>query len=400
MVGPGPHGPAPGRRGGGRLSAVGRALVLRGGRGLGGEGLGDVLVRAGGEAAGAFLDLDGRLLLPGLVNALDVLDLSVFPPLGAPPFPSLYAWASAVGEGDHPSVRAALRVPLVDRLFLGGLRNLLAGATAVVHHHPFHRSLARADFPVRVLARYQFADSPGRTPHLRRTYRSTDRRIPWLVRAAEGTDETARGEVDRLARANVLRQNTVILHGTGLWEGDAPRIAAARASVVWCPEADRRLYGATAPVRELRAAGVRVGLGADSAATGSRDALSNLAAARREGLFSDAELLDLATRESAEVARLPLGGTEGGRPADLVVVADVPAFLAGDRRAIDLVLVDGRPLYGAPALVAATGAAAGEVEVDGERRLLAEPHAGRLRSLLRAHPAVSAVTWLHGVRLP
>src|SRR5258707_920043 len=111
----------------------------------------------------------GRGLLPGLGTAHDQLDLSVFPPLGSPPFVSFYGWAASVESLAEAAVRAAVAVPLIDRLFLGGLRNLLAGATAVVHHHPPHRSMARDDFPVRVLGRYQFADSPGRTPTLRRT---------------------------------------------------------------------------------------------------------------------------------------------------------------------------------------------------------------------------------------
>jgi amidohydrolase family protein len=381
---------------------VAGSLVLRNARVLGSEGARDVAVAKGrivavDGASGPSVDLEGRLLVPGLVNALDVLDLSVFPPLGEPPFESLYDWAASAEATAQPGVRAALAVPLPDRLFLGGLRNLLAGATAVVHHHPYHRSLAQDDFPVRVLARYQFADSPGRTARLRSTYRSTDRRIPWLVRAAEGTDDRARSELDALAAANVLRQNTVILHGTGLRPEDAPRLAAARASVVWCPEADRRLYRATAPVAALREAGVRVGLGSDSPAAGSRDALSTLAAARRECGFEGEDVLDLATRASAEVARLPRGGVEPGEVADLVVIDDLDRFLDGDRRSIALVVAGGRPLYGEARLLEAVQPRSRDFTVEGERRRLADPHGSRLRALLRAHPNVSAVTWLSGV---
>ena len=378
-------------------------MLLRDARRAGSDRRGDVVVAggrvvaAGGEGPG--IDLAGRWLLPGLVNALDVLDLSVFPPLGTPPFASLYDWGASLEADGGAALRAALAVPLADRLFLGGLRNLLAGATAVVHHHPYHRSLGRKDFPVRVLSRYQFADSPGRTQALRRTYRSSDRRIPWLVRAAEGTDDRARSELDALAAANVLRQNTVILHGTGLRPEDGARIAAARATVVWCPEADRRLYGTTTPVAALRAAGVRVGLGSDSPATGSRDALSNLAAARREGVLDDAGLLTLATAESGAVGRLPVGGLEEGSVADLVVVDDLERFFEGDRRAIALVLVAGRAVYGDPQLMAAAAIGGLELMVDGSPRRLAAPHAPRLRALLKTHPAVSDVTWLRGVRI-
>jgi hypothetical protein len=351
------------------------------------------------KARGPRLDLGGRWLLPGLVNALDQLDLSVFPPLGSPPFASLYDWAASVEAIGERAVRAAVAVPVIDRLFLGGLRNLLAGATAVVHHHPPHRSLERDDFPVRVLGRYQFADSPGRTRALRRTYRSTDRRIPWFVRAAEGTDDRARAELDVLAEANVLRQNTVILHGTGLRTEDAARIASAQASVVWCPEADRRLYGATAPVRELRAAGVRIALGSDSPPSGSRDALSNLAAARREGVFDDAALLDLATRASGEVARLPVGGYEEGCVGDFVVVDDLDRFLSGDRTAIALVVARGRAAYGEAGLLDRAEVAGRDLEVDGAVRRLAEASAHRLHAVLRAHPALDGVTWLDAVRV-
>ena len=148
------------------------------------------------------MDLAGLLLLPGLVNAHDHLDFSVFPLLGQPPYANAYAWAEAVRGGvDDPAAREALAVPLVDRLWLGGLRNLLSGVTAVAHHNPYHRSLGRPDFPVRVLAKYDFALSPGLTPQLRKAYRTTDRRIPWMVHAAEGVDERCRGEVRLLAEA-------------------------------------------------------------------------------------------------------------------------------------------------------------------------------------------------------
>jgi cytosine/adenosine deaminase-related metal-dependent hydrolase len=357
-----------------------------------------IVVAAGVEGERREADLGGRLILPGLVNAHDHLDFSIFPALGRPPYPSVYAWIADAESGPTgPAMAAALAVPLPDRLLLGGLRNVLAGVTAVAHHNPYHRALARPDFPVRVLARYHFAHSPGLTPALRRTYRTTDRRIPWMVHAAEGTDQRCRGELDLLEQANVLRQNTVVVHGIALDEADARRLATARACLVWCPEANRRLYGATARVAALRAAGVRVGLGSDSPAAGVRDPLSNLAAARAEGVLTDAGLIDLATRASAEVARLPLGSADAGAPADLIAIDSMEALLAGDRRAVALVLVRGRPIYGDPALMDALGAEWRPVTVDGSARALEASLAGRAARLVRRHPGLPAVPWLHGV---
>jgi cytosine/adenosine deaminase-related metal-dependent hydrolase len=372
------------------------ALTLRNARLQGGQGSVDVRVEGdrvasvapGGSPATAEreVDLAGRLLLPGLVNAHDHLDFSTFPPLGRPPYASVYDWAADVdaGKGD-PAARAALAVPLVDRLFLGGLRNLLAGATAVAHHGAFHRSLAREGFPVRVLARYGFAHSPGLTRDLRKTYRTTDRRVPWLVHAAEGGDERCRAEVALLAEKNLLRENTVIVHGIATSAEDAARIAAAGASVVWCPESNRHLYGRAAPVAQLRSAGVRIGLGSDSPVSGVRDPLSNLAAARREGVFSDEALLELATRESAAVARLPVGGVAAGAPADLIAVEGLPALLDGRRAAIALVLVAGRALYGAAELAAALLPKPTRLAVEGTARLL-DGALGRRAAALRKRP--------------
>jgi cytosine/adenosine deaminase-related metal-dependent hydrolase len=219
------------------------------------------------------------------------------------------------------------------------------------------------------------------------------------VRAAEGTDERSRAEVDRLVEAGVLRQNTVILHGTALAAADLPRLAAARACVVWCPETDRRLYGATAPVRDLLAAGVRVGLGSDSAAAGSRDLLSSLAAARGERVLADDELLALATTHSGEVARLPVGGFAAGAPADFVVTEDPRRLLAGERAAVLLVVRAGKALCGTSSYMSAAGAAGHGIVLDGSERTLEASLFRRLRAILRSSASAARARWLTGVTL-
>jgi cytosine/adenosine deaminase-related metal-dependent hydrolase len=354
---------------------------------------------AGEPRAEREADLQGRLLLPALVNGHDHLDFSTFPALGRPPYASAYEWAADVdaGRGD-PRVREALEVPLPDRLWLGGLRNLLAGVAAVAHHNPWHRSLGDG-FPVTVLERYQFAHSPGLTPALRRTYRSTDRRIPWMVHAAEGTDARCRGEIALLAEQNLVRQNTVVVHAVGAGEADAALLAEKNACVVWCPESNQRLLGATAPVPALRAAGVRVGLGSDSPVSGVRDALSNLAAAAREEVADAPTLLDLATRGAAAVARLPVGGLAAGDRADLLAVRSLEALVSGDRGAVELVTKAGRALYGHPDLLDGLAAGADALRVDGQPRLLARGLGRRAASIGKAHPRAREASWMAGLEL-
>lgn len=382
----------------------GLRLRLRGGSGFPEDAPADGILlaggrvlRAGGGDAAPTVDLEGRLVLPAFVNSHDVLDAAVLPPLGGGGFGSVYEWARAA-EADAEGL-AALEVPLVDRLFLGGLRNLLAGVASVLHHHPDHRSLGRDDFPVRVQRRYGFAHSPGLSPRLRASYRTSDRRVPWVVRAAEGSDPALRSEIDALAAANVLRQNTVIARGTALEAGDAPRLAAAGACLAWCPEADRRQYGRTPPVRALEAAGVRLGLGTDGAAAGARDLLSTAAVAREEAALDDLALVELLTARSAEVARMPLGGLFEGAPADLVATGSLADLLSGDRRALSLVIVRGRARYGEPALLAEAGVETREVVVDGRARALEAGLAERLRSLRRRYPRLHRAAWLSAVGL-
>jgi cytosine/adenosine deaminase-related metal-dependent hydrolase len=333
------------------------------------------------------LDLDGALVLPALVNAHDHLDASTFPPLGNPPYADVYQWTAEVAESQ--AARAAFDVPLVDRLFLGGMRNLLSGVGAVAHHGVFHRCLSRPDFPVHVLERYQFAHSPGLTPALRKTYRSTDRRIPWFVHLAEGTSERCREEADALTTFNLLRQNCVAVHAIGLRADDIPKLAAAKVSVVWCPESNRRLYAATAPVRALAEGGVRIGLGSDSPATGVRDLLSGLVAARREAVFSDAELMTLVTTGAAEVARLPLSDLQPGSAADFIAVESQERLLQGDRAAILGVWRQGRLLYGRAEWL--SGGV--PILVDGEPRVLARPLGERLLALLARYPRIREASW-------
>jgi cytosine/adenosine deaminase-related metal-dependent hydrolase len=381
-------------------------LVLRRARVPGHDGLCSVALEGGRVAAVSEAaetvpagdreaDLEGRWLLPALVNAHDVLDAATLPPLGRPPYRNLSEWTLDCAK-DAVLAKDAMRLPLHDRLFLGGLRNLLCGAGAVVHHEADHRSLGRDDFPVRVQRRYGFALA-ARLPRLRQTYRTTDRRIPWFVRAAAGIDEEARGDLLRLVEANVLRHNTVIVHGTALGAADVPRLAEAGACVVWCPEADERLFGAQPPIAALRAGGVPLALGSGSAGLGGRDLLSALAAARRTGLLDNADLLELVTAGGASVARLPPGGARAGAEADLLVVRERDQLLAGERTAVSLVIVAGRPLYGERALLRALEPRALNLEVDGAPRAMGAPLLRRLRSGRPRGPSLPR--WLEGVML-
>src|SRR5262249_33171543 len=108
-------------------------------------------------------------------------------------------------------------------------------------------------------------------------------------------------------------------------------------------------------------------------------------------------LVELATAASAEVARLPVGGTQPGEHADLVAVDSMEEWLAGDRRALALVMVGGRPLYGEPALLEGLGVRWRTVRGDGRARGPEARLARRAAGLMRRHPAIGAAGWLRGL---
>jgi len=171
------------------------------------------------------VDLDGYTIFPGLINAHDHLELNHYP---RSKFRDRYDNAHQWGEDmnarlDSEPYKSLRAYPLWDRLFIGGLKNLLCGAMTVAHHNPPHKELWRKDFPVRVLRKYGWAHSLhfSTDAEIVESYRSTPKDTPWFIHLAEGTDDVATGEYQRLKALGCVERNTVIVHGVGLQYEDA-----------------------------------------------------------------------------------------------------------------------------------------------------------------------------------
>ncbi|HEY1913183.1 MAG TPA: amidohydrolase family protein [Vicinamibacterales bacterium] len=320
------------------------------------------------------VDLQGSFVLPGLVNAHDHLELNHFGRLKCRDrYANASEWIADLGPRltADPTIRQGRAHPLIERVFIGGLKNLLAGVTTVAHHNPYYREMRRT-MPVRVIRRYGWAHSflleqkpagargePGGEIGTR--FRSTPIDAPFVVHLAEGVDSTARGELPRLESIGCLAGNTVIVHGIAIDGNGWRRAARAGAGLVWCPSSNDFLFGQTAMVRELLDLDGRercqVALGTDSRVTGERDLLDEMRVARRLLDISASELLCMVTTAAAALLRQPRAGRLAyGVPADLIVVpalaADpASAVLEAERRDLRLVVVGGRPLVGDPDLM-------------------------------------------------
>jgi 5-methylthioadenosine/S-adenosylhomocysteine deaminase len=133
-----------------------------------------------------------------------------------------------------------------------------------------------------------------------------------------------------LERAGLIGPNLIAVHGQFLDEDELALLGAAGATLVTNPTANLKLAtGGIFPYRAARAAGVRVCLGTDGAASNNNlDMLEEMKVAalvqkhreRDATVLPAAEALALATTSASAAFGLGSGTVEVGAPADLMLV--------------------------------------------------------------------------------
>jgi cytosine/adenosine deaminase-related metal-dependent hydrolase len=351
------------------------------------------------------LDLRDHLIFPGLINAHDHLHLNNIPRLPQKhPFPNSYAWISAFQDyfaDQHVAAAVAIAKPL--RYAQGGLKNLLAGATTVAHHDPWHAALDDPAFPVGLLRDFGWSHSLGLSvgswelgenisqpptpnpqplprygPPVVESFAATPAAQPWIIHLAEGTDTVAAAELALLDRLGCLAGNTVLVHGVGLTAANIEQVIVCDAAVIWCPSSNLAMLDRTLDPRRLFDAG-RLALGSDSRLTGARDLLDELRVAAAHSDFAPRELLRLVTSAARGILRLPdVGGLAAGERADLLIVRDTGGdpyqqLIDLERKDICAVVRAGAPQIANPIFAdwfAACDVEAVPVLLDGQPKLL------------------------------
>lgn len=267
------------------------------------------------------LDLHNFMVLPGLINAHDHLELNLFPRLGRGSYTNASEWAKDIYHPDQPPVKQHLAVPKALRLQWGGIKNLISGVTTVAHHNDVHPALLDVSFPVRFVRRCGWAHSLYFSPDWERRFRSTPAHYPFVIHAAEGTDPSASNEVRTLAEAGALDSRTVLVHGVGLQPCDVPLVERSGASIVWCPSSNHFTLKRSLDSAVMDSA-IPIALGTDSAMTVHGDLLDELRVARRT--VDPDKLYRMVTSVAARVFKLPHGFGQvcHGGPADLLIMRD------------------------------------------------------------------------------
>ncbi len=282
-------------------------------------------VRSFGSAAsgGPRLNLDGYLILPGLINCHDHLEFNLFPRLGRGPYSNAAAWAEDIYHPNCSPLKEHLAVPKAVRLVWGGLKNLLSGVTTVAHHNPYEAAVFENGFPVRVVKRLGWAHSLRFSSDLASRYRAASKRWPFLIHAAEGTDASASAEIRKLEQAGVLSFRTVLIHGVGIDCDSLELLLLRRVSLVWCPSSNLFMLSRTLR-REVLHSPIPIGLGTDSAITAHGDLACELKVARNASGLADADIYAMVTTQAARILHLNRGEGEirEGGVADLLALPD------------------------------------------------------------------------------
>ncbi len=181
----------------------------------------------------------------------------------------------------------------------------------------------------------------------------------WYVHLGEGTDQNQFNEFQELKNLGLLREETIIIHGTAFGSAQFQEMAAVGCDLVWSPTSNMLLYGNCTNAAAAAQAGVNVALGCDWSPSGCKNLLDELKVAYQlnkvkfNNYFTDKDLVKQVTINPAKQVHWEnyVGSIQPGLYADILVVQGndndpYTKLIEATVRDVKLVLVEGEPLYG------------------------------------------------------
>ncbi|HRY83572.1 MAG TPA: amidohydrolase family protein [Candidatus Cloacimonadota bacterium] len=316
------------------------------------------------------LALEGAVAFSPLINSHDHLIGNWFPRAGDKrPYHNSHIWVEDMKSSFSFQERNQfwfndgsfdLSVPHALVLAqLGCYKSLFGGAATVQDHGPNQAPLYYDSMPISVLKDYRQCHSitmenwwGGESPEAEMQLSAG--KIPYIIHLGEGTDNVTRAEFSELTRRKLLQANTLLIHGIAFTEDELRQIAAAKASVCWCPTSNYYLIGETLKVEAALQAGVNVCIGTDSTMSGGINLISEFILAHEKfPALPLSTLYKMASENGAKALMLPPrygflqpDRTENMLLMDLVDRDPFRTLLAAEAENIRLLVRDGIPLFG------------------------------------------------------
>ncbi|MCD4820164.1 MAG: amidohydrolase family protein [Candidatus Cloacimonetes bacterium] len=179
---------------------------------------------------------------------------------------------------------------------LGIYKNIFSGCGIVQDHISKQKNEYYNKFPINVLKNYTQCHSIslgnwwGDKSALEE-WQESKLKMPFVLHLAEGIDENAQKDFQKLKDSNLLQPNTLIVHGIALTKQDIKECAEVGASICWCPGSNQFLIGRSIDVPFCLKKGIKVVLGTDSTQSGSLNILTELKCAHK--MFPEIKYNDL-----------------------------------------------------------------------------------------------------------
>jgi len=238
------------------------------------------------------LDCSKSIAYPPFINSHDHLISNWYPKAGfGKTYPNVSVWVEDMKHTD--AFKERNKVWINDGSFdltqeaafkivqLGIYKNLFSGCAVVQDHIPNQKPTYYENTPINVLKEYaQFHSlSMGNWwggEAADKEYKKTNGKIPFILHLGEGIDDDAKECFTHLKNNNLLKSNTLLVHGIALTKEQINECAEAGTSICWCPNSNFYLVGETLDILSALECGVNVVLGTDSTMSGGINILDEL----------------------------------------------------------------------------------------------------------------------------
>jgi 5-methylthioadenosine/S-adenosylhomocysteine deaminase len=326
-------------------------------------------------SAKQMVDARGKLVIPGLINTHTHVPMSLFRGLGndldLQQWLTQYIFPGEAKNVNEAFVRAGTRLGLAEMIKGGtttycdmyyfedaiadetqkaGMRGLL-GETVIDFPVPDNKTFAEGlAYSEKFIKKWQGNDliTPGIAPHAPYTVSedhlkqasalSTRLNAPFVIHLAEAPTETETilkdhglRPIEYLSKIGVLNDRVVAAHVVWANDNELELLKAAGVGIAHNPQSNMKLASGVAPIPDMLARGMRVGLGTDGAASNNDVNMWEEmdTAAKLHKLYSKdpkvasaRQMFEMATIGGARALHMEneIGSLEAGKRADLVIV--------------------------------------------------------------------------------